>query len=99
MRYLLGICILVSLSSCTDKDLKKENQELLTITKNLTETVEELKLQVEKQQELAMNAAAEARMAEAEAMLHMEKARANIDEAQKQYQLAEELQKKLKDCQ
>jgi len=96
MRHIFIICFCFSLFSCIRQNLKEENKELLELTKDLTSTVEELKIEVEKQQELAMSAAANARAAEANALIQVTKSR---EEAEQQRLIAERLAEKLEDCQ
>lgn len=79
MRFLKYVCLLIGLASCSDQDLNRENQELLEITKNLTSTVEELKRQVEHQQQMAMDAAAQARNAEANALEQVLSAKGELE--------------------
>lgn len=82
------LLLLIGFTSCAQSNLEKENQELLLLTEDLKSIVGELKLEAEKQREMALMAAAEARMAEAEA----------LEQAALANTLKAELQQKLKDC-
>lgn len=89
MKKFLVLIATVTLFSCTDTDLKKENEELLALTKELTQTVEELQKAAEEQAMMARTATLEAQK-QADIALH------NAAEAMKMKALLED---KLKDCQ